>query len=175
MADTIEEASTGRASCRFCKEKIEKGVLRFGERVPSAFGEGEQTLWYHLPCAAERHAEKLAPVLTAYTGDVPDRAKLESVVENGLQNPKLASVQKVDHAPTGRAKCQQCHEAIAKGDLRVGVDRDTEGQMPAVSYIHLGCAKEYLGEAGLREKLARLSPGLSAEDAERVARLGAPA
>ena len=103
MADTIEEASTGRASCRFCKEKIEKGALRFGERVPSAFGEGEQTLWYHLLCAAERHAEKLSPVLTEYAGEVPDREKLESIVANGLQNPKLASVQKVDHAPTVRS------------------------------------------------------------------------
>ncbi len=175
MADTIEEASTGRASCRFCKEKIEKGALRFGERVPSAFGEGEQTLWYHLLCAAERHAEKLSPVLAEYAGEIPDREKLERIVENGVQNPKLASVQKVDHAPTARAKCQHCHEAIAKGELRVGVDRDTEGQMPAISYIHLTCAPAYLGEVGLKEKLARLSAGLSEEDAARVARLGAPA
>jgi hypothetical protein len=175
MADTIEEASTGRASCRFCKEKIEKGALRFGERVPSAFGEGEQTLWYHLLCAAERHAEKLSPALAEYAGEVPDRATLESIVANGLQNPKLASVQKVDHAPTARAKCQHCHEAIAKGDLRVGVDRDTEGQMPAISYIHLACGPAYLGEAGLAEKLVRLSAGLPEEDARRVARLGAPA
>ena len=175
MADTIEEASTGRASCRFCKEKIEKGALRFGERVPSAFGEGEQTLWYHLLCAAERHAEKLSPALAEFSGEIPDRAKLESIVENGLQNPKLASVQKVDHAPTARAKCQHCHEAIAKGDLRVGVDRDTEGQMPAISYIHLGCAPAYLGDAGLETKLLRLSAELPAEERERVARLGAPA
>jgi hypothetical protein len=175
MADTIEEASTGRASCRFCKEKIEKGALRFGERVPSAFGEGEQTLWYHLLCAAERHAEKLSPVLAEFSGEIPDRAKLESIVENGLENPKLASVQKVDHAPTARAKCQHCHEAIAKGDLRVGVDRDTEGQMPAISYIHLGCAPAFLGDAGLETKLLRLSAELSAEERELVARLGAPA
>lgn len=175
MADTIEAATTGRASCRFCKEKIEKGTLRFGERVPSAFGEGEQTLWYHLPCAAERQAAKLEPVLAQYSGELPDREELERVVQNGLFNPKLSQVTKVEYAPTGRAKCQHCHEPIAKGELRVGVDRDTEGQMPAISYLHLACAQGYLGEAGLAEKLVRLSRGLSPEDIERVGRLGAPA
>ena len=169
MSDTIEAASTGRASCRRCREKIEKGALRFGERVPSAFGEGEQTLWYHLPCAAERLPGKLDAALAAYDGEVPERDELLRVIENGKQNEKLALVQKVDRAPTGRAHCQQCHEAIAKGELRVGVDRDQEGMMPTVSYLHLRCAAAYLGEAGLKPKLERAARGLSAEDQAALA------
>jgi len=174
MSDTIEAASTGRASCRRCREKIEKGQLRFGERVPSTFGEGEQTLWYHLPCAAERLPAKLDAALAGFDGEVPEREALVSVIENGKENEKLALVQKVDRAPTARAHCQQCHEAIPKGELRVGVDRDQEGMMPTVSYLHLRCAATYLGEAGLKAKLERSAHGLPAEDqAALAAALGA--
>lgn len=164
MSDVIEPASTGRASCRFCKDKIEKGELRFGERVPSAFSEGEQTLWYHLRCAAERLPEKLGAVLAEFSAEVPDRDALESAVESGSANPKLACVQRVDRAPTGRARCQQCHEAIAKGELRVAIERDAEGMMPALSYIHVRCAPTYLGASGLSAKLARMSRGLTDDD-----------
>jgi hypothetical protein len=159
MSDTIEAASTGRASCRYCREKIEKGALRFGERVPSQYGEGEQTQWYHLTCAAERLPAKLGAALAEFSGDVPDRETIEAAVENGKENEKLALVQRIDQAPTARAKCQQCHEAIDKGELRVGVDRDQEGMMPTTSYLHLRCAAAYLGEAGLKAKLERLARG----------------
>lgn len=172
MADVIEQASTGRASCRFCKEKIGKGELRFGERVPNAFGEGEQTLWYHLRCGAERQPAKLKPVLDEFTGELPDRSELDAIVASGLENPKLSMVQRVDHAPTGRAKCQQCHEAIAKDELRVGIDRDVEGQMPAVSYLHVRCAPAYLDAPGLGEKLKRLAGTLSPGEAEILDQLG---
>ena len=52
MAHVVEHAATGRAMCRGCGNKILKDELRFGEKEPNAFGEGEMTLWFHLPCAA---------------------------------------------------------------------------------------------------------------------------
>jgi hypothetical protein len=164
MADSLEPASTGRASCRYCKEKIEKGELRFGERVQSAFGEGEQTLWYHLRCAAERLPEKLSPVLGEYDGEVRNRDDLERAIENGKENSKLACVQRVERSPSGRARCQQCHEAIDKGELRVAIDRDVEGMMPAAAYLHVRCAPAYLGPAGLRTKLERVTSALPEEE-----------
>ena len=54
MAHTIEPATTGRAKCRGCGEAIPAGMLRFGETVPNAFGEGEATHWFHLDCGAFR-------------------------------------------------------------------------------------------------------------------------
>ena len=57
MAHVIEPASSGRAKCRSCDQPIAKGELRFGERQPNAFGEGEMTLWFHLPCAAYARPE----------------------------------------------------------------------------------------------------------------------
>ena len=52
VAHTIEPASSGRAKCRSCDQPIAKGELRLGERQPNAFGDGEMTLWFHLPCGA---------------------------------------------------------------------------------------------------------------------------
>jgi hypothetical protein len=48
----IEPAATGRSKCRGCGEAIAAGVLRFGETVPNAFGEGDATHWFHLDCGA---------------------------------------------------------------------------------------------------------------------------
>src|SRR5688572_25663976 len=103
MADVIEAAATGRAACRGCREKIAKGELRFGERAPSSFGEGEQTSWFHIACAAERRPNKLAPALEQYAGEVPGRAEIEAIVANGVSNPNLAEVARVERSPTGRA------------------------------------------------------------------------
>ena len=52
MPHVIETASSGRAKCRGCGEKIAAGELRFGERLPNPFAEGETTHWFHLECAA---------------------------------------------------------------------------------------------------------------------------
>jgi len=164
MTDLIEPASTGRAACRGCRAKIEKGELRFGERVPSSFGEGEQTLWFHVACAAERRPAKLAEAFRDYAGEVPDRAALEAIVADGVSNPKLAEVARVERAPTGRATCQECHEKIAKDELRVAVEKEVEGMPPTTSFIHLRCARSNLGEQGLAGKLERVGRDLSAGD-----------
>ena len=33
--------------CRGCGRPIARGELRFGERLPNAFAEGEMTVWFH--------------------------------------------------------------------------------------------------------------------------------
>ena len=52
MPHVFEPAPTGRAKCRGCGRAIAKGELRFGERLPNPFAEGEMTLWFHPLCAA---------------------------------------------------------------------------------------------------------------------------
>jgi hypothetical protein len=168
MADVIEPAATGRAACRGCREKILKGELRFGERAPSAFGEGEQTLWFHVACAAERRPHKLADALREYPGEIPDRAALESVVTDGLSNPKLAEVARVERSPTGRATCQECHEKIGKDELRVAIEKDVEGMPPTTSFLHARCARKNLGDVGLENKLRRLAKNLSEGDLAKL-------
>src|SRR5690606_867987 len=48
MSHVIEHAASGRAKCRGCGEKIDKDELRFGEKEPNTFGDGEMTLWFHV-------------------------------------------------------------------------------------------------------------------------------
>ena len=170
MADVIEPAATGRATCRRCQEKIEKGVLRFGERVPNAFGEGEATYWFHLPCAAEKVPDRLRAALDAFAGEVAERAALDRVIAEGVDNPALVMVKQAERAPTGRARCQECHEKIEKDALRVALERDAEvASMAQTSYVHARCAAAHVGGAGLLSKLRRTSPGLGAEDLAELA------
>lgn len=48
----VEHAKSGRAACRECGEKIEKGELRIGE--PSMYMEHLSYKWYHVDCAGRR-------------------------------------------------------------------------------------------------------------------------
>lgn len=45
-----EYAKSGRASCKLCKNKIDKDELRMGAMVQSAFHDGKQAQWYHEKC-----------------------------------------------------------------------------------------------------------------------------
>lgn len=165
MGDVIEPAATGRAKCRRCQEKIDKGALRFGERVPNAFGEGEATYWFHLACAAEKRPEKLRAALGEFAGELPDREGLEAVIAEGVENPALVMVKRAERAPTGRARCQECHEKIDKDELRVALEREAEVQsMATTSYVHARCAAAHVGAAGLLSKLHRVTPELDEAD-----------
>lgn len=91
----IEVASSGRAGCRGCKEKIAKGVLRFGEAAANPFSDGGEPSmrWYHLECAAKKRPKLFGPTLAAYGGEVPDREALVAAVEAALQ-PKTKKAPK---------------------------------------------------------------------------------
>jgi len=57
----------------------------------------------------------------------------------------------VDRAPTGRAKCMQCEEAIEKGSYRVAVEREVDtGSFATRSagYLHPRCVAENLENVG---------------------------
>ena len=40
----------GRASCKKCKQKLEKGAFRLGKVAPNPFGEGDMKQWHHPSC-----------------------------------------------------------------------------------------------------------------------------
>ena len=162
MPDVIEAASTGRAKCRHCNDKIDKGALRFGESVLNAFGEGDAVHWFHLACAAESRPQKVEPVLRGSELEIPDRQRLEGVIADGLANPKLLMIKNVDWAPTGRATCQHCREKIEKSTLRVGIEREPDPMgMSSISYVHARCIRQHVGMPGLLAKLRRAGSKLS--------------
>jgi len=45
-----DEAKSGKAQCRKCKERIPEKSLRFGKLVASDKFDGKMTLWYHAHC-----------------------------------------------------------------------------------------------------------------------------
>lgn len=164
MAETIEVAKTGRAKCRSCRQAIEKDTLRFGEEQPSAFAEGMQMVWYHLPCAAKSKPVALKSALDAFQGEVPDRAALEAAMGEADESPSLFPY--AERATTGRSKCLHCKEPIEKGTLRVATQRETEYAMgrPSAGYLHPRCAPEFLQADNLLAEIKKNSRGLDETD-----------
>ncbi|MBX3468722.1 MAG: hypothetical protein KF878_17765 [Planctomycetes bacterium] len=173
MPHTIEEAKSGRAACRTCKEKIEKGVLRFGEEVPNQFAEGPSYQWHHLACAAKKKPAQLEQALGAFAGDVPDRAALEQAIAEHKGKARATTLPYAEKAPTGHSRCMVCEEPIAKGELRVAVEREVDtGSFVSrgAGYLHPACAKEHAeADPDLLEKVRQNSVSLAPADLEAVA------
>lgn len=153
MAHTIEIAKSGRAGCRTCRQPIAKGELRFGEETPNAFGDaGEMTFrWHHLKCAATKLPTELKGALDAYTGEVPGRAEIDALIATA-EASRPPPFPHADRAPTGRAKCLACGEPLAKGALRVAIEREIERGMTTqkgAGYLHPACAAPYVEEKGM--------------------------
>lgn len=171
MPNTIEIAKSGRATCRACRKPIAKGELRFGLETVGQFGDGGDAsyMWHHLPCAAQKHPGELRAALDAHAGDVPNRAELDATIA-AAEAKKPPPFPHADRAPTGRARCQACGEAIAKGELRVAIERDIERGMTVTKgagYLHPACAAAYVESqggthdaltSGIRENTRGLSP-----------------
>ena len=165
MANVIEEAKSGRASCRTCKKPIAKGELRLGIETQTQFSDAPSLQWHHLPCAAAKHPDELRAALAEYPGEVPGRAELDAAMEEAAKkaSAKATGLPHVERAPTGRARCLQCEQAIEKASFRVAVERELEigGNVThGAGYLHPACVAENLAATG--GSLAGLIEGLRA-------------
>src|SRR3954467_14520866 len=97
----IDTASSAPAKCRGCDQKISKDELRFGERQPNAFGDGEMTLWFHLKCAAYKRPQAFLEGIAGNpaTGmdDLADAARF------GIAHRRVPRINGAEVAPTARA------------------------------------------------------------------------
>jgi len=153
MANVIEEAKSGRASCRTCKKTIVKGELRLGVEVTNQFSDTPSMAWHHLLCAADKLPGELKEAMVSYVGDVPNKAELETAIADALKKGKgkPGGFPYIDRAPTGRAKCMQCEEPIGKDTFRVAVEREIDtGSMVTrgAGYMHTKCAVANLENTG---------------------------
>ena len=153
MANVIEEAKSGRASCRTCKKTIAKGELRLGVEVQTQFSDTPSMQWHHVLCAAAKLPAELKEALAAYEGEVPNRAELDQAMEEAIKKggAKPGGFPYTDRAPTGRAKCMQCDAAIEKGSFRVAVEREVDTGSFATrgaGYLHPRCVPENLENVG---------------------------
>ncbi|HET9956762.1 MAG TPA: hypothetical protein VFQ61_19840 [Polyangiaceae bacterium] len=172
MVDIIDAAPTGRAKCRGCGRPIAKGEMRFGERLPNAYGEGEASFWFHLACGACMRAEKFATAW-AQTDLTPiDRELIEGLNALARQFPRLERFAGVERASSGRAQCRACRELIEKGSWRVSLQIYEDGRMNPIGYVHVACASEYFGTAEFLRVMASLESGLSPADLAEITRLG---
>lgn len=150
MAHMIEEAKSGRASCRTCKKPIAKGELRMGEEVANAFSAGDTTYqWHHLPCAAKKKPLVLEEALKTTDVPVPNKAELETEIAANKKNAKPETFPYAERAKTSRSTCLSCSESIEKGTLRVAVERELDtGSFvtKGAGYLHAACAADWIKE-----------------------------
>lgn len=166
MPHTIETASSGRATCRGCGDKIAAGTQRFGERLPNPYADegGEMTHWFHLPCAAYRRPQALLDRLATFADPVDDRAGLEREAHLGITHRRLPRVSTAGRAPSGRATCRACKEPIAKDTWRVALVFYEDGRFVPSGFIHAGCVAPYIETTDILDRVRHFSPALTADD-----------
>lgn len=168
---TIEPASSGRAKCRGCDEKIAKGELRLGERLPNPFSDKQDmTHWFHLKCAAYKRPETWLETINEHQEIVGAslRSELASIADEGTAHKRLSRVNGGQRASSGRAKCRHCRESISKGTMRISLVFYEDGRFNPSGYIHPACAAEYLGTKDVVNRVHHFSPDLSPADLEEL-------
>src|SRR5512145_2962360 len=111
MPHVFEPAPTGRAKCRGCGRAIARGELRFGERLPNPFAEGEMTLWFHPLCAAYKRPEPLLEALGETGESIPAREELEQAARRPLGHRPLPRLDGAARAKRGQAPCRSCRQS----------------------------------------------------------------
>jgi hypothetical protein len=170
MPHVFETAATGRAKCRGCAQRIERGVLRFGERVPNPYGEGETTFWYHPLCAAYKRPEALLEALPAAPPELTDTGSLERAARLAAAHARLPRIGGAERSPTGQARCRHCREAIAKTSWRIRLAHYEEGRFAPSGFLHVGCQRAYFEGADIVPALLHFSPELSDADRDELVR-----
>jgi Poly(ADP-ribose) polymerase and DNA-Ligase Zn-finger region len=163
MPHVLEPASTGRSKCRACGGTIGKDELRFGERLPNPFADGEMTWWFHPDCAAYRRPQAFLDATDA-TANLPDAEQLRIAAQRGLELHRLPRINGVERATSGRARCRACREPIAKGEWRIPLVTFDEGMFNPAGSIHVGCAHRYFGTREVLPRLTRHLAGLPADE-----------
>jgi hypothetical protein len=170
VSHIFEPAASGRSKCRGCGRPIQRGELRFGERLPNAFGEGEMTLWFHPACAAYKRPEPLLEALAETRENVPDSDRLERAARGSLAQRRLPRIDGAERAPTGQAKCRSCRQPIARGSWRVRLVLHEEGRFVPGGFVHLDCRKAYFDTDDVLEQVLYFSPDLSDGEREELRR-----
>jgi hypothetical protein len=168
MAHLYEPAPTGRSKCRGCGKPIAKDEIRFGESMPSSFGEGEMTLWFHPLCAAYKRPEAILESLAE--APEAERATLERIAQAGTAQERVPRVDGAERAASSQAKCRCCRQPIPKGTWRIRLVFFEDGRFMPGGFIHLGCRGSYFEGQDVEERMLRFSPDLTDEDREDLLR-----
>lgn len=169
-AHVFEPATSSRSKCRGCGQPIQKGELRFGERLANPFGEGEMTLWFHPTCAAYKRPEPFVEALPDAQPDAFDRDALERAARAGVDHRRLPRIDGAERAPSGQASCRSCRKPIERGTWRIRLVYYEEGRFEKSGFIHLACRKAYFETDDVLDRLLCFSPALAEADREDLRR-----
>jgi hypothetical protein len=172
MAHVFEPAASGRSKCRACGLALRRGELRFGERLPNLFGEGDMTFWFHPRCAAYKRPQPLLEALEAAPEaaaeaarpEIPDRAALERIARAGVAHRRVPRIDGAERAPSSQARCRHCREPIERHAWRIRVVFFEEGRFFPGGFVHLTCRGGYFETSDVLERLLDLSPALTGEE-----------
>lgn len=161
MAHVFQPAPSGRAKCRGCGAAIAKGEVRFGERLPNPFAEGEMTTWFHVTCAVYTRPEPfLEATATPPEVTIDDLERLRSEATRGGAYRRLPRLHGAERASTGRARCRSCRKPIEKATWRIPLVFWEEGRFQPGGFIHVRCSAEYFGTTDIVARLRHFSPEL---------------
>ncbi len=169
MTHVIEAAVSGRARCRGCGGRIAKDSLRFGERLPNPYGEGDTTVWYHPRCAAYRRPEPFLEALTRGADGLDDAEALRRTAELSRAHRRLCRLGPIEQASSGRARCRACRELIDRDAWRIPLLFYEEGMFNASGFVHLTCAPAYFETGELLDCIRHFQPALEDADTEEIA------
>jgi hypothetical protein len=170
MPHVFEPALSGRAKCRGCGRRIERGDVRFGERIPNPYAEGETTLWFHPICAAFKRPEPVLETLGQTTESVPAREAVERAACASLAHRRLPRIDGAERAPSGQAKCRSCREPVARGTWRIRLVFYSEGLFSGGGFVHLDCREAYFERSDILAPLLHFSPDLDDEERAELTR-----
>jgi hypothetical protein len=166
MTNLIEPAPTNRSKCRGCGKPIDRGELRFGERLPNPFGRGEVTLWFHLQCAAFKRPAPFLETLDVTPAPIPDRERLREGAERGVALRRLSRIDGAERATGARARCRHCHEMIVKGEWRIPLVYFEEGTFNRRGFVHVSCSRDYFETTDVLDRLKCFASELGEQDVE---------
>ena len=166
-AHVFEPAASGRSKCRGCGRALEKGEIRFGERMANPFAEGtELTLWFHPMCAAYKRPESMLEALEQ-VAEVADREALGAAAKASSARPRLPRIDGAERAK-GQASCRHCREPIARGAWRIRLAFFEEGRFNPGGFIHVACGAAYFETADIVERVLHFSRDLGADDRDAL-------
>jgi hypothetical protein len=174
VSHLLEPASSGRSKCRGCGRPIQRGELRFGERLPNPYADGEMTLWFHPMCAAYKRPEPLLLALGEPAVNEGDRDRLERAARSSLRHRRLPRIDGAERAPSGQARCRSCREPVARGSWRIRLVFYEEGRFAPGGFIHLDCRKAYFETDDVLDHVLHFSSDLSDGERDELRRAGEP-
>ena len=170
MPHVFEPAASGRSKCRGCGRALQRGELRFGERMANPFAEGaELTLWFHPACAAYKRPDAILEALAQTGAGIAEREALERIARASAAARRLPRIDGAERA-RGQATCRGCREPIPRGAWRIRLVFFEEGQFHPAGFLHLGCGPAYFECADILAPILHFSGALSDADRDELRR-----